>query len=890
MVKRIFSFALALSVCTVVSAQQKPSVKDSTIYATGHSHMDMNWLWTNEESGKMCNDNLRQMVAFFREFPDFKMAQSQPSVFEFVRRNDPALFREIQKYVKEGRLEPVGGMWTESDNNLASGEGLARAFLLGQNYFKQYFGKTARVGWLPDDFGHNSQLPQLLNQAGIEYYFFTRCAPMHESFTWEGSDGSRVLAFSPVFYGARVGQSSKTALIDIPSGNKSTLIPVGVGDHGGGPTRADIDSLHILQNDPNFPTIKFATPSEFFDSLKGKMDGRPVHKGEMQFIFEGCYTSVAEIKEYNRKCENTLFESEYLNTMAWLGGAKYPSEQLDGIWKEVAFNQFHDILPGSATYESNRESVARYVEAYRKAKESRDIAFWNICDKINFQKGLGQPVVVFNMQPCRRKALVEVEVFSYDTPASCSLTDWLWGMYGTKTGVRGKDDGSNMSVYVRDAEGKTYTAQVVEGKMNPPGWRSKIQFVVDSLPAGYKTFYVDVARPSDKRDLIAFEGNVFTTDFFEVGVDPNTGAITSLTDRRSSKQYVAQGKELNTLRMYCETKYGEMKSWTINRAESVEDIPTVPGSVKITNGPVRACVECDKKWGNSTFHVRTYIYRSYPRIDYDIDMEWLEWGSETKDAPMLRAVFPLNIDPDAGLFCQTPFDVCERPSNGKWHGGAIPIFLDNNETRLCMKTAETRFGREVPAQKWSDIFDGDKGFALINNSKYGYCYDGGELRLTLMRTGGWPDHFPNLGRFNVRYSIMPHSGDWKEGGILLEGESFNLPAIGMEPLSTSLENGPKTAPEEKDLVSVDGSDIMMSAVKRSEDGKMLIVRLCEMAGKTTDATLHLPVAVKSAQRLTILETEDGKASPARCNGCSVSLTLKPHEIATLGLEVKNKMK
>ena len=883
--KRFLTFALALSVCIVAGAQQEQTAKDQTIYVVGHSHMDMNWLWTHEESRKMSNDNLRQMVAFFREFPDFKMVQSQPSVYEFVRQNDPALFREIQKYIKEGRLEPVGGTWTESDNNLTSGEGLARAFLLGQNYYKQYFGKTARVGWFPDDFGHNSQLPQLLNQAGIEYFFFTRCAPLHGSFTWEGSDGSKVLAFSPVFYNSKVGVGNRNDLINFPSGNNSTMITVGVGDHGGGPTRADIDSLHILQNNPDFPQIRFATAGEFFDSLKGKMDGRPVHRGEMQFINEGCYTSVAEIKEYNRKCENTLFESEYLNSIAWLGGEKYPSELFDGIWKSVAFNQFHDILPGSAIYESNRESVARYVEAYRKAKESRDIAFWNICDKINFQKGLGQPVVVFNMQPYSRKAIVEVEVFSYDAPASCNLTDWLWGMYGHKTGVSGKGDGSNMSVLVRDAEGNSYTAQVVEGKMNPPGWRSIVQFVVDDLPAGYKTFYVDVARPSDRRELIKFADNVFTTDCFEVGVNAETGAINRLTDRRSGKQYVAGGKEFNTLRMYVETKDGQMKSWTINRAVSVEDIPTVPGSVKITNGPVRACVECDKKWGKSTFHVRTYIYKSYPRIDYDIDMEWLEWGSPTQDSPMLSAVFPLDMDPDAGLFCQTPFDVCERPSNGKWHGGEVPIWIDNNETRMYMSTAETRFGREVPAHKWSDVYDGSNGFALINNSKYGYCYNDGELRLSLMRTGGWPDHFPNLGRFNVKYSIAPHAGDWKEGGILPEGESFNSPAIGMEPLSTSLEKVGRTAPEEMNLISLDGKDIMMSAVKRSEDGKMLIIRLCEMAGNTTEATLHLPANVKSAKRLTILETEDSQASKATCNGRTVSLTLKPHEIVTLGLKI-----
>ena len=269
--------------------------KKDTIFVAGHSHMDMNWLWTQGETIKMADDNLRQMVALFREYPDFKMVQSQPAVYDFVKKNDPALYEEIKRYVKEGRLEPVGGSWTESDNNLASGEALARAFLLGQSFYREEFGRMARIGWFPDDFGHNSQMPQILRLSGIDSYFFTRCAPIRGSFTWEGSDGSRVIAYSPHIYNARFGKDAAGYLESSPATDHSTLICVGVGDHGGGPTKADIDSVLALNADPDFPTAYFATASEFIEAIKPEMDSRPVHKGEMQFIFEGCYTSVARI-------------------------------------------------------------------------------------------------------------------------------------------------------------------------------------------------------------------------------------------------------------------------------------------------------------------------------------------------------------------------------------------------------------------------------------------------------------------------------------------------------------------------------------------------------------------------------------------------------------------
>lgn len=93
-----------------VSSKDDPA-KEDTIHVIGHAHMDMNWLWTYSETMKMCNDNLRQTIAFMQEYPDFTMLQSQASVYNFVEKVDPPLFELVKKYVKEGRLEPAGGMW-----------------------------------------------------------------------------------------------------------------------------------------------------------------------------------------------------------------------------------------------------------------------------------------------------------------------------------------------------------------------------------------------------------------------------------------------------------------------------------------------------------------------------------------------------------------------------------------------------------------------------------------------------------------------------------------------------------------------------------------------------------------------------------------------------------
>lgn len=857
------------------------------IDVAGHAHMDMDWLWTYDETIKMADDNLRQMVAFLEEYPDFKTVQSQAAVYQFVEKTDPELFKKVVKFVKEGRLEPVGGSWVESDNVLSSGEALCRSFLLGQTYFLDHFGRSATVGWFPDDFGHNSQLPQMLNLAGMKYYYFMRCAPVFGSFLWEGSDGSQVIAFKSETYNGIPDKASAGYLEGYPAGGGKTFLPIGVGDHGGGPSRAYIDSVHALDSNPAFPAkMKFTTAEEFFKSIEPSMSERPKHTGEMQFIFEGCYTNVAEVKDFNRRCENTLYENEMFNSLDWLCGEVYPSDLLNELWRSVAFNEFHDILPGSAIYESNRENVARYEETWRKAKENRDIAFWKFTDKIKFQKGIGQPVVAFNLQPVERKAIVEAEVFSYDPPSSSSLSSW-GDFYGGKS--ISPRDGLDMSVTVRDADGNTYPAQIIEGKMFPPGWRSKVQFVVDKMPAGYKTFYVDVSKPDPEVMSVPCKDGVFTTDYFQTSFNPATGDIISLVDKKTGKQYVAEGKSLNTLRIYLETKDGGMKSWMINNADSFSDACTVPESVKITNGPERAKIESDKVWGKSKFHVRTYIYKAYPRIDFDVDIDWLEWGNEEQDSPMLRAVFSIAMDTSARLFCHTQFDVVERPANGKFNGGPVPEWLDNNESLLHVKTTETKLGQEVPAQFFSDVNDGCVGFAILNNSKYGYSYDAGEFRLSLMRSGGYPDLYPNLGRFNVRYSIYPHEGDWAKANVLLEGEAFNNPVYAAEPRSASLDVGGKKAPEEAALFSVDSGNVQLTAIKKSQKGKRLVIRFAEMEGKETTLTLTLPVKIRKASRLDLIERELSGASDPSVKGNKVTVSVRPHEIVTLGLKVK-KMK
>lgn len=835
-----------------ISANTQVSGRDS-IFVIGHAHMDMNWLWPYTESTKMMHDNIRQVVAFMEQFPDFTMLQSQATIYKHIAQIDPPLFEKVKKYVKEGRFEPVGGMWTEGDCNLSGGEALVRSFLLGQRFFYNHFGKIAHVGWLPDNFGHISQFPQILKLSGCDYFYFHRCKPYTGTFWWKGSDSSAVLCYANNTYNGNITSSMKDDIDKLVPEKRRLLQVTGVGDHGGGPTLANIEMVHKLNATPGYPSVTFSTAERFFRNSLRDMKGRPTHNGEMQFIFEGCYTSVAEIKENTRKSENSLYRTELLTGVRWLYGDPYPAQQLNDLWETVTFNQFHDILPGSAIYETYQDAVADHKMVQKKSNELFDNAFRRMADEVNVSKGKGQPVIAFNFQPRQKKMLVQAEVFTYTQPAEATLPYWNdYYAYNNIVPANGK----TATVYVCDQDGKTYPAQITGGKVFPPGFRSQIEFVTDDIPAGgYKTFYIDAMKPGVDLQPIQEHNGVFETEFFVVGFDTITGDITTLKDKRSGTDYVSPGGRLNRLMIYMEEP-NSMNAWTIGNINKVEEMNQVK-SFKITEGgPVRACVEVVKQWGRSTFTQRTYIYKMYPRIDFDLEADWFEIGDGIHPAPFLRAVFDLSLK-DPHFINHVPFDAVERPVNGQ----------------------------EVPAQQWVDVTDERKGIALLNTTKFGHSFEHGQLRLSLLRATYNPNKYPNIGVNHIHYALFPHTGDWKNG-VWSEGEDFNIPVYAAEPPSLALTRTHATRPQEDSLLIVSPRQVVLSGFKEGIDGHSLIVRLVEVEGKETVATVTLPAIILSASRVNLIEFPLKGVPDPKVNGRTVTVTLKPHEIATIALKCK----
>jgi alpha-mannosidase len=841
-----------------------PDRKGDTAWLVGHAHIDMNWLWTWRETVQSCQDTFRQAVAFMREFPDFRFSQSQPSCYQAVEATDPELFRRIADMVREGRWELLGGMLTEGDTNLSGGEALARSFLLGQRYFMDRFGKTARVGWLPDNFGHVSQLPQMLRLAGCESFYFHRCRPHLGSFWWDGTDGSRVLCYSNFTYNGDMTPGLTGEFDRIVPETKRLMHVYGVGDHGGGPVREHVENAIRLDETPHFPTLRFATAGEFFDNEAPLATDRPVHLGEMQFTFDGCYTTVTRVKEGNRRCESALYGAEFAASLRKIAGDAYPADDFRRAWEIVAFNQFHDILCGSAIHEANAEAVADYKWARSRAEFERTKALRALADEVRTDSLLGTPVVVLNTQPRRRTQMVEVEAFSYDKPIGADLVSWS-DYYGARHAKAHGGPGAAAGIMLCDHGGRPIPAQIVGGQSFPPGWRTRVQFLAENLPAGgYRTYYVDPANAGEFNEPFAPNGKgELKTDALDVTFDMKTGEIRRLVDRRTGRELVsvrgARKGGANRLRIYIEQAHG-MNAWVIGKTQATHDL-TEAEYVRVTeSGPVRTCVEALKRWGHSKFVQRTYVYRSYPRIDFELEAHWFEVGEHGKPHPLLRVVFPLTFR-DPRFDCHVPFDVVARPTDGT----------------------------EVPAQQWVDVTDGEAGVALLNETKYGHSFvedggkkGGGELRLTLLRACDDPDRYPDQGMHFIRYSLFPHAGDWKSG-VWAEGEAVNVPALSTEPPSASLRPKEPSRPAEDSFVALEPPMLVLSGLKEAEEGGELVARIVEVEGAETDAVLTLPVEVKSARRLDLIERPlEGVPAPA-VDGRTVRVKVRAHEVVTVGI-------
>ncbi len=366
------------------------------IYAIGHAHMDLAWLWPIRETKRKGARTLATALHLMDKYPDYRFCCSQPQLFLWVKENFPKLYERVKERIKDKRLEVVGAMWVEADTNLAGGEALIRQIMYGKEFYKEEFGLEVDNLWLPDVFGYSASLPQILSKCDVPYFITQKLSwsrhnefPYH-TFIWEGNDGSSVLSHmlpESLYNGRATTESIRTIETnDRESGlMKRSLMAFGIGNGGGGPSARHLESLDRIKNLEGFSPVKQEFIGTFLKDLQGDIEEKRfiprAWQGELYLEFHrGTYTSQAKTKYYNRKMQTALRELEYAATLAMnFADKQYPQQEIEEIWKEVLLYQFHDILPGSSIQRVYAECIERYKLLLQRTEEMTRDCYSSLC-------------------------------------------------------------------------------------------------------------------------------------------------------------------------------------------------------------------------------------------------------------------------------------------------------------------------------------------------------------------------------------------------------------------------------------------------------------------------------------------------------------------------------
>lgn len=368
--------------CLEVYLNGKPDTS-MEFTAIGHSHLDLAWLWPLRETKRKACRTFTHQICNMRRYPEYIYGASQPQQFEFVKESHPEIYQELQEFARKGQLECQGAMWVEPDMNVPSGESIIRQILYGKRFFREEFGQEMNICWLPDVFGYNGNLPQILRKSGIPYFLTIKLswnehnAFPNRSFRWTGIDGSEILTHMPpaeTYNAAASPACASFAMDHYPERDisKHAVILYGIGDGGGGPSEAHIEMGRRQKTLEGSPLMKFGTSKEFFAELEKEKEKLPHYFGELYLEkHQGTYTTQAFNKKSNRRCEYGLQDLEALCCAAGINGYTYPSETLERLWKKLMLLQFHDILPGSSIQRVYKESKEDYLEMGKDIAEEQ---------------------------------------------------------------------------------------------------------------------------------------------------------------------------------------------------------------------------------------------------------------------------------------------------------------------------------------------------------------------------------------------------------------------------------------------------------------------------------------------------------------------------------------
>ena len=762
-------------------------MKKNTLFLFGNTHFDPVWLWTWDEAMASIRATFRSALDRMNEDDSYIYSFCTPPVFQWIENVDPAMFEEIKARVKEGRWDLAEGMWVQPDCNAPHGESLVRHGLYTQRYLSQTFGCMATTVFNIDSFGHSANIPQILSKCGIEFYIFSRPNSTDYNlpgplFQWKSPDGSCLMALRCGHYDGK-GMYAPMGGLDIRQDitmhdeimaelSHDYAIVYGVSNHGGAPTKECLKQIREIMNEGN-RRLRYGSTTDFLDS--NREAELPVVSDELQVRFFGPYSNDTKVKINNRTAEYAAMRAEKAAVFA--GPALYPNEKLEQSWKDILFNQFHDILGGASIKNAYHDARNLHGRALQTLNEITHTSLQSITKSIympgNKLKDADWNVVVWNLNSSELVQTFEAEV------------QWMW-----------EHEQYNGELELVDENGTVYPCQIIRELSVILSFRSRFAFHA-AIPAhGYKAFaLVKKHKPVQAAKLPA-NVRCIENERYRLTVDDNCAA--AIYDKHTGKIAVRDAFAMTVLEDTGDT-------WAFNAATYGSPLGpiVITDSRIIEHGDIMTVLKITARYGDSILEQYYTIYTNTDEIDYRYRVNWNEKHAALK----LCFALPEGC---SELTAANPYGHIKRPVDGL----------------------------EYPVGEWLNVLGNNEGYSLLLKSAFAYDAVGDKLRITLLRSPVYGDlrmHKPldpladydylNQGITEGAIRLYPGSMDFIADTIPSLASSYNNPVI----IIAEANHGGEL-PSERQYIGIDAKTVTLSVIKKSEDGDDIILRLAEYGG------------------------------------------------------------
>jgi alpha-mannosidase len=792
-----------------------------TLSAVGHAHIDTAWLWPLRETIRKCARTFSTALNYMEKYPSYVFVCSQAQQYAWMKAYYPEIWEGIKKAVRRGQWEPVGSMWVETDCNLVSGESLVRQILLGKRFFEKELGYETRDVWIPDVFGYAASLPQIMHKSGVEYFLTQKISwnqfnkfP-HHTFFWEGIDGTRIFAHFPPAdtYNADTGPNQLVQSVqnfkELDRATRSLLV-YGWGDGGGGPSIEMLEKARRARDFDGLPQLEQEKAIKFFEKAKLDAKDPAVWVGELYLeLHRGTYTSQARNKRGNRKSEFLLHDAEFL----------------DAVTLALAPERKESVAdPERAVYD-----VTGLKESHPRTHRTALERAWKLLLLNQFHDIIPGSSINWVYQDSQRDYETIRKLGESVRDSALSTLETLVDTSSFKHPILIVN-----SLGIRRRE----VVELPDGEFAS----------VDVPPFGYVVVEKTdgFLRTTDQpiKGVQSRQGITLENGLLRLRINAR-GHVASIFDLRARRELLSEPGNVFHLHRDIPDRWD---AWDVDiyykeRCEVIEGLEKLE---LVESGPLRAVARIVRTFGNSRIEQRIVLNAGSARIDFPTEVEWKETQK------LLKVAFPVDVHAQKATY-EIQFGHLERPThaNTSWDMGKF----------------------EVCAQKWVDLSETGYGVALLNDCKYGHDIQGNVMRLSLLRAPVSPDPLADRGRHEFTYSLLPHSGDLREGRVVDHACSLNVPLIVRE-----LTPFAGTLPASHSFFLCSRPGAVVETIKVAEDGGAIIVRLYESEGGRGPLKLTTTLPVRKVWLTNLLETEE-RALPIS-NGV-VRLDLKPFEIVTL---------